>query len=217
MISYSRLDIILEIIGTVSFASSGALVGIRKQMDIFGVIVLAVVTALGGGCTRDIVLGIKPPSMFMNSSYAIQAVVCAIILFCVFYFNINLLNSKGLKKYEDFMIVLDAIGLGAFTVTGMNTAVSVGYGDKKLLLIFVGMVTAIGGGIIRDIFSNSMPFVFKEQIYAVASFLGCIFYIAFKGKISPDYLMIITALIVFVSRMISVKKDLQLPRIHIDD
>lgn len=216
MINYSHIDAVLEVIGTIAFASSGAIVGIRKQMDIFGVIVLAVVTALGGGCTRDIILGIMPPNMFMNSTYAIQSVICAIILFMIFYFIKDFATSEFLKKYEEVMIVLDAIGLGAFTVTGINTAMMLGYTDKKFLLIFVGMVTGIGGGIIRDIFSDSVPFVFKEQIYAVASFIGAVFYIMFKDILNPDILMILTAIIVFVVRMVSVHKNLQLPKINID-
>ena len=216
MINYSHIDAVLEVIGTIAFASSGAIVGIRKQMDIFGVIVLAVVTALGGGCTRDIILGIMPPNMFMNSTYAIQSVICAIILFMIFYFIKDFATSEFLKKYEEVMIVLDAIGLGAFTVTGMNTAMMLGYTDKKFLLIFVGMVTGIGGGIIIDIFSDSVPFVFKEQIYAVASFIGAVFYIMFKDILNPDILMILTAIIVFVVRMVSVHKNLQLPKINID-
>lgn len=213
MLLYNKIDVILEIIGTISFASSGAMVGIRKQMDIFGVIVLAVVTALGGGCTRDIVLGINPPNMFRNSNCAIQAVCCAIILFLIFYFRKWELNSKTVKIYEYYMNILDAIGLGAFTVTGLNTAMGLGYSDKKFLLIFVGMVTAIGGGIIRDIFSNSVPFVFKEQIYAVASFIGTVFYILFKGILAPDILMILTAIIVIAIRIIAMRKNLQLPKV----
>ena len=216
MIDYSHIDAVLEIIGTIAFASSGAIVGIRKEMDIFGVIVLAVVTALGGGCIRDIILGNIPPSMFMNSTYAIQSVLCAIILFVIFYSIKGFATSKFLKKYEEIMIVLDAIGLGAFTVTGINTAVTMGYTDKKFLLIFVGMVTGIGGGIIRDIFSDSVPFVFKEQIYAVASFIGAVFYIVFKGILNPDILMVLTAVIVFVVRMVAVHKNLQLPKINFE-
>ena len=216
MFNYKNIDVILEIIGTVSFASSGAMIGIRKKMDIFGVIVLGVVTALGGGCTRDIVLGIEPPSMFVESFYAILAVMSAVILFAVFYFNVDLLKSNALKVYEEFMIILDAIGLGAFTVTGINTAMALGYTDDKFLLIFVGMVTAIGGGIIRDIFSNSVPFVFTEQIYAMASFIGAVCYIVFRYIIPADLLMIFTAIIVFASRMIAVKFDLQLPKIHFE-
>ncbi|MBP2025783.1 trimeric intracellular cation channel family protein [Peptoniphilus stercorisuis] len=216
MFNYKNIDVILEIIGTISFASSGAMIGIRKKMDIFGVIVLGVVTALGGGCTRDIVLGIEPPSMFVDSFYAILAVMSSVILFVIFYFNVDLLKSNALKIYEEFMIILDAIGLGAFTVTGINTAMALGYTDDKFLLIFVGMVTAIGGGIIRDIFSNSVPFVFKEQIYAMSSFIGAVFYIYFRYIIPADLLMIFTAIIVFASRMIAVKFDLQLPKIHFD-
>lgn len=216
MFNYESMDFILEIIGTISFASSGAMIGIRKKMDIFGVIVLGVATALGGGCTRDIILGVEPPSMFVDSFCAILAVLSSIILFIVFYFNVDLLKSKALKVYEEFMIILDAIGLGAFTVTGINTAISLGYDDKKFLIIFVGMVTAIGGGIIRDIFSNSVPFVFKEQIYAMASFLGAVFYLIFKNILPVDLLMVLTSIIVFATRMISVRFNLQLPKIHFE-
>ncbi|SHH11797.1 Uncharacterized membrane protein YeiH [Anaerosphaera aminiphila DSM 21120] len=216
MLVYSKINIILEIIGTVAFASSGAMVAIRKNMDIFGTIVLGVVTALGGGCIRDIILGITPPNMFRNSSYAIGAVLASIVLFVVFYYKKDFFKARVLKTYENIMIVFDAVGLGAFTVTGINTAVELGYVDDKFLLIFVGMVTGIGGGIIRDLFSNEVPFVFKEQIYAISSFLGACFYLAFRNIINADALMIGSAVVVVITRIIAVKYNLNLPRVNYD-
>ncbi|EFI41773.1 trimeric intracellular cation channel family protein [Peptoniphilus sp. oral taxon 386] len=215
MLNYSEIDAVLEIIGTIAFASSGAMVGIRKGMDLFGILVLGIVTALGGGCVRDIILGITPPGMFVNSSYAIQALISSLILFMIFYVKSDYLNSKALKKYEDFLMILDAIGLGAFTVTGINTAIGTGYAEKEFLLIFVGMLTGVGGGIIRDVFSNSIPSIFKEQIYAVASFFGACFYVLFIDKLDADTVMILSAMIVIIIRIFAVKKNLHLPKVKI--
>lgn len=121
--NYSDLIIyIFEMIGTVAFASSGALVGIRKNMDIFGVNVLGITTAVGGGCIRDIILGITPPKMFQNFSYVGASILISCILFTIFYLNQELLSSRFLETYERVMISLDAIGLGVFTVMGIRTA-----------------------------------------------------------------------------------------------
>ncbi|MGO1580602.1 MAG: trimeric intracellular cation channel family protein [Peptoniphilaceae bacterium] len=213
MLSYTQIDFILEIIGTLAFASSGALVGIREKMDLLGVIVLGATTAIGGGCIRDIILGINPPKMFVNSSFALMAVILSLILFIIFYLKTNIINSMVMKKYEQIMFFLDAIGLGAFTVTGINTAIEMGFYDMKFLLIFAGMVTGVGGGIIRDVFSNRIPFIFEEQIYAMASFLGACFYLIFRHSFEVDTLMILSALIVILTRIIAVKNNINLPRI----
>ena len=144
--NYSDLIIyIFEMIGTVAFASSGALVGIRKNMDIFGVNVLGITTAVGGGCIRDIILGITPPKMFQNFSYVGASILISCILFTIFYLNQELLSSRFLETYERVMISLDAIGLGVFTVMGIRTAIEASFENNIFLLIFVGAVTGIGG------------------------------------------------------------------------
>ena len=117
-----QLGFIIEIIGTVAFASSGALIGIRKNMDIFGINVLGITTALGGGLIRDLVLGINPPNMFRNSVYVIAAVLTSCVLFLIVRLKQELLGSRFMELYERLMNVMDAIGLGAFTVIGINTA-----------------------------------------------------------------------------------------------
>lgn len=214
MLSYEQLDFILNTIGTIAFAFSGGMVGIKKEMDLFGVIVLGVVTALGGGCVRDLVLGINPPNMFIDSFFARLSVISCIIVFIIFYIRSDYLKSKRFKKYQNFMLILDAIGLGSFTVTGINTALSLGFSNNKFLLIFVGMVTGVGGGVIRDIFAKEIPFVFVEQIYAVASFLGAMFYIQTMNILSGNTVMIVSALIVLVTRIIAVNYNLNLPKIN---
>ncbi len=211
--NYESMDILFELLGTISFAFAGSMVGIRKSMDLLGVIVLGLVTALGGGCIRDLVLGNIPPQMFRDSKFAIYSLISSLILFAIFYVKFDFINSRTMKKIEKIMLLFDAIGLGAFTVTGINTAIIMGY-DSKFLLIFVGMVTGVGGGAIRDVMAGSIPIIFREEIYAVASFLGALAYIMFfKTAINKNLLMIITFSIVVIIRLISLKYNFHLPKI----
>lgn len=212
--SYSSLAVyIIEMIGTVAFASSGAMIAIRKNMDIFGINVLAVTTALGGGLIRDLVLGINPPNMFRNSSYALAAIVTACLLFGLFRLRQELLESRFVEMYEKWMNVMDAIGLGAFTVIGINTALGVGY-DSIFLLIFVGVITGIGGGMIRDVMAGNMPFVFVKHVYACASIAGAILCLILRSFIGNSASMIIAAVIVVVIRLLAAHYRWNLPRVQ---
>ena len=120
----SWIEFFIEIIGTVAFASSGALTGIHKNMDIFGVNVLGITTAIGGGIIRDIILGIHPPGTFRDPIYVLVSIVTATLLFIVVYYNRQLLESRMMAAYDKVMMTMDAVGLGAFTVIGIYTAVS---------------------------------------------------------------------------------------------
>ncbi len=211
---YSSLAVyIIEMIGTVAFASSGAMIAIRKNMDIFGINVLAVTTALGGGLIRDLVLGINPPNMFRNSSYALAAIVTACLLFGLFRLRQELLESRFVEMYEKWMNVMDAIGLGAFTVIGINTALGVGY-DSIFLLIFVGVITGIGGGMIRDVMAGNMPFVFVKHVYACASIAGAILCLILRSFIGNSASMIIAAVLVVVIRLLAAHYRWNLPRVQ---
>lgn len=211
---YSSLAVyIIEMIGTVAFASSGAMIAIRKNMDIFGINVLAVTTALGGGLIRDLVLGINPPNMFRNSSYALAAIVTACLLFGLFRLRQELLESRFVEMYEKWMNVMDAIGLGAFTVIGINTALGVGY-DSIFLLIFVGVITGIGGGMIRDVMAGNMPFVFVKHVYACASIAGAILCLILRSFIGNSASMIIAAILVVVIRLLAAHYRWNLPRVQ---
>ena len=141
----------IEIIGTIAFASSGAMVAVRKKLDLFGIIVLGVITAVGGGMLRDILIGNIPPNMFRNPVYVLAAFLTVLVLFMLFRFWPSLLGSRYMESYERIMNILDAIGLGAFTVIGIDTGVEAGYGNYHFLIIFLGVITGIGGGILRDI------------------------------------------------------------------
>lgn len=213
--NYSDLIIyIFEMIGTVAFASSGALVGIRKNMDIFGVNVLGITTAVGGGCIRDIILGITPPKMFQNFSYVGASILISCILFTIFYLNQELLSSRFLETYECVMISLDAIGLGVFTVMGIRTAIEASFENNIFLLIFVGAVTGIGGGMLRDVMAGMSPFVFVKHVYAIASILGAVCYIILRLYIQDTISLFLGAAVVIIIRLLAAHFRWNLPRIR---
>ena len=201
-------------IGTVAFASSGALVGIRKNMDIFGVNVLGITTAVGGGCIRDIILGITPPKMFQNFSYVGASILISCILFTIFYLNQELLSSRFLETYERVMISLDAIGLGVFTVMGIRTAIEASFENNIFLLIFVGAVTGIGGGMLRDVMAGMTPFVFVKHVYAIASILGAVCYIILRLYIRDTISLFLGAAVVIIIRLLAAHFRWNLPRIQ---
>lgn len=209
--------LIMELIGTAAFAISGALLAIKKNMDIFGIVFLGVITALGGGATRDIIIGNNPPAMFVNYLYIVIAIVAAALVFTVArimrksYHN----NLKNIKQINN---IFDAIGLGAFTITGMNVTANMGYGDNVVLMLIMGMITGIGGGILRDLLAGEVPFVFKEKIYAVASLIGgLVYYGVTAAGLSNGISIFIGVVSVFAIRIIATVFYLDLPRVFPGD
>ena len=150
---------IMEIMGTVAFAASGAMVGIRKRMDIFGVCVLGFVTAVGGGIVRDLVLGITPPNVFQNPSYALVAVITSLVVFATIYVRRDVLDGSFKIVYDKSMLIMDTIGLAIFTVVGVNIGIQQGYVEKVFLLTFAGTITGVGGGLMRDVMAGQPPYI----------------------------------------------------------
>lgn len=205
---------ILEMIGTIAFASSGALMGIRKNMDIFGINVLGITTAVGGGCIRDIILGLHPPKMFQNFSYVGTAILTSCLLFLIFYARQELLESTFLERYERLMSFLDAVGLGIFTVMGIRTAMELEHEHNWFLLIFVGVVTGIGGGMLRDVMAGNTPFVFIKHVYACAALLGAFLYI-FLHELIPDTAAVaVSSAAVVIIRLLAAHYRWNLPRVQ---
>lgn len=165
---------IMEIIGTIAFASSGAMIAFRKNMDIFGVNVLAIITAVGGGCIRDLIIGRTPPIMFIRPIYAVVAMITCNLLFILFFYNRKLLKTPFMVTYERLMLILDAVGLGIFTVTGVSTGMEMGYNDNLFLLLFLGVITGVGGGVLRDVLATQKPYILVKHVYACASLLGAL-------------------------------------------
>ena len=131
--------------------------------------VLGVVTAVGGGMIRDIVLGIIPPNVFTNPVYALVATITSCVVFLAFYWKRQLLEGHMRLTYDRVMLVMDSIGLGIFTVVGVNTGIRSGYMDNVFLLVFLGTITGVGGGLMRDMMAGVPPYIFVKHIYACAS------------------------------------------------
>ena len=168
------ITFIMEMLGTVAFAASGAMVAVDRAMDIFGVIVLGVTTAVGGGAIRDVILGIVPPAMFRNPIYTLVATITSCVVFLILYLKKELLQGHNRETYDKVMLVMDSIGLGIFTVVGVNTGISHGYVDYMFLLVFLGTITGVGGGLLRDIMAGVPPYILVRHIYACASIVGAI-------------------------------------------
>lgn len=201
----------MELIGTIAFACSGALVGIRKKLDLLGVIVLAVITATGGGMFRDILIGNVPPALFRNPFYAGVAVLAAILIFFTIQSKRLLKTFMQIERYNQVFNSLDAIGLGAFTVVGVDTAISYNVDSYFFLTLFVGVITGVGGGLIRDVMVCEIPSILKEHIYACASLAGALLYAGTWQIFDPDIAMITSALIVIAIRMLARHYDWNLP------
>ena len=205
---------IIEIIGTVAFASSGAMVGIKKQMDLLGVCVLGMTTAVGGGMMRDLILGVTPPIMFQNPTYALLALAFSIFIFCsMYFFQGKITHSKFYEIYDKLMMIFDSLGLGLFTVVGVTTAINIGYETTGFLQIFVGVLTGVGGGVLRDIMAGNTPYIFVKHVYASASILGAIVCVLVGLKFSELTAMLVGAAVVFVIRILAAHYKWNLPRI----
>lgn len=200
-----------EIIGTIVFALQGSLVAVERKLDILGMIVLGVTTAVGGGMVRDIILGKTPPTLFINPVYCIVSVVTCLLVIIAYRYLLKLSGSKYYGHILKSIIVLDAIGLGIFTVVGANVSILQGFGDNIFLCSFVGVLTGVGGGLLRDILANRTPIILKKEIYAVASILGAVAYCYLVNYI-PDLLaMYGAAIVIVIIRLVSVHYNIHLP------
>ena len=199
---------IFEIMGTVAFAASGAITALSKKMDIFGVVTLGLVTAVGGGVIRDVILCNTPPVTFRNPVYALVAIGVSIVLFIPavrkFLFN-------NQRVYDAIMLVMDSAGLGIFTIVGIETSVMAGH-KSAFLLIFVGMVTGLGGGILRDVLARNTPYIFVKHFYACASLIGAIICVALWRLAYPAIAVGLGAFSIFVLRILAAYFHWSLPK-----
>lgn len=210
----SIITFFMEMTGTVAFAASGAMVGVERNMDIFGVSVLGVVTAVGGGMIRDIVLGIIPPNVFTNPVYALVATITSCVVFLAFYWKRQLLEGHMRLTYDRVMLVMDSIGLGIFTVVGVNTGIRSGYMDNVFLLVFLGTITGVGGGLMRDMMAGVPPYIFVKHIYACASIVGavvCVYMNRFVGNVEA---MMVACFVIILIRYLAAHYRWNLPRLH---
>lgn len=203
---------ISDMLGCVAFALSGAMTGLRYRLDLFGIVVLGVTTALGGGMIRDLIIGQIPPMMFQNPVYAAVAIGTSVLIFLVARFS-RRQYARWEPHIEQLANVFDAVGLGAFTVVGMEAGIGAGYGDNGFLLVFLSLLTGIGGGLLRDLFVQRMPGVLHKHVYAVAVLAGALLYLVmYRLELSQLLATPVTILLVFIIRMLATHYRWNLPR-----
>ena len=195
------VDIILSIveyIGVISFAISGTVIAINKKADAVGAVVFALLTCFGGGMIRDVALGITP-RILTNREYHYLALTCiAVALTCFVLAFIPKTASFILKHSHDFAVEFtDAIGLSVFCVFGVNVAIELS-GGNPVLLIFCGCITGVGGGMLRDICSAEIPFIFRKHIYLIPTLCGASFY-ALTYKHIPQLASMLIAISIIIS------------------
>lgn len=204
---------VLEIAGVVAFSISGAMVAIEKKLDLFGVLFLGVITSLGGGIIRDILLGSLPPVMFGNYRCITVSVLTSGCVFLIAYLTRDY-YFKHTQLIESINNTIDAVGLGVFSVSGVRLAMATGFGYNNFLLICIGMITGVGGGLIRDVVVARTPVIFAKHIYAIASIIGCICYLlCMKFGMDERFSTIIGIISIFTIRMLSTIFKWNLPQI----
>lgn len=202
----------MEIIGTIAFACSGAMVAIQKHLDLLGVIVLGVVTAVGGGMLRDMIIGNTPPALFVNPIYVLAAFISVMVLFVFVRFRRLSMEVLTSVTYDRIMSLLDAIGLGAFTVVGIDTAIAAGFGEYYFLMIFLGVITGVGGGVLRDIMAGEIPSILRRHIYASASLAGAFCYVYLMKIVSRNGALVVSAVLVVLIRVLARHYKWNLPK-----
>ena len=200
---------ILEIIGTIAFAVSGAIVGIQKRMDIFGVSILGLTKAVGGWVMRDLILNITPPAAFVNPIFAVTAVVVSVIMFIK---PVHPSERVRAMLEEKLLLVMDSVGLGLFTVTGIDVAMTSAAGANLFLATFVGVLTGVGGGLLRDVFAGKTPDIFVKHFYACASIIGAWVCALLWPVAGSGLAMFAGAAVIVVLRILAARYHWELPR-----
>jgi uncharacterized membrane protein YeiH len=191
-----------DLLGTVAFAASGALAGVRRRMDLLGVIVLGIVTATGGGVMRDVLLNDTPPFCFKNELYLYLSVIASIVVF---------MTPRSFERMNRAMLLLDALGLGTFLVIGTSKALAFHLG--LMGAIIMGVMTATCGGLVRDLLSNEIPLILQREIYASACVVGgALFFFLHETGFPSSVNLTVSAITVIAIRCTALVKGWQLPR-----
>lgn len=202
----TEITLLLEILGTIAFSTSGAVVAIEKNMDIFGVIILGLTTALGGGIARDIIIDNVPPVAFTKIIYSIVA-IATVVIYCL-NFSRDRITKRMLRTIE----VFDSIGLGVFSVVGVSITLTK-FPNDYFLAICVGVLNGVGGGVVRDLFADRTPSIFVKDFYATASLIGSIICTSLYLWLGPSISMIIGSLIIMLLRYFAIKRKWDLPKV----
>jgi uncharacterized membrane protein YeiH len=193
--------LILNLLGTFIFGLSGGFLAVRKRLDLFGVMVLAIAAALGGGMMRDVLLGHTPPQTLTDWRYLAVAAAAGLLVF---------VQYSRIESWSGFIKAFDAAGLGLFTVTGTTAALNAGLGEVPAALL--GMLTGVGGGVLRDVLAQEVPMVLRGEIYALASLLGAtVVIVAHQASLPVMPFDLLAAVATFAFRMVSLWRGWNLP------
>ncbi len=203
----------LDMIGTAAFALSGAMTAIKKKMDILGVMILGMVTATGGGMIRDLVLGIVPPQVFREPVYALSALAVSAFIFIYIYFRAKGYQEISGAHFQLLLMTADTLGLGVFTVAGVRAAFDHHMGLNYFLAVFLGTITGVGGGLLRDMMAGDRPYIFVKHVYASASILGAFVCAFCWNRLGEETAMLTGAASVVVMRFLAIHFRWNLPRI----
>lgn len=191
----------LDLFGTFVFAISGILAAVEKKFDVVGAFVLGLVTAIGGGSLRDMLIGATPVGWMQDINYILIIVLA--LPFCYFFKN-------RIVKFRKGFFLFDTIGIALFTILGLNKTLALGL--SPLVAILMGIVSAVFGGILRDVLSNEVPLIFRREIYAMACFSGAIAYLGLMQLFAIEELSIVVSMLVVIAiRVFAVKRDWAVP------
>lgn len=205
---------VLELIGAAAFAISGAMAAIKRKADIFGVVFLGVITALGGGVIRDVLIGQLPPKMFVSYAYLLASLLVSLIVFFDAYIRREKYFANK-DKLSEINNIFDAAGLAVFTISGMNTAM--GVSGNVILILTLGVITGVGGGMLRDMMTNTMPKVLRKRVYAVASLIGgALYYVLHLIGVNDILSAVIGMVTIFVLRVLATAYKWNLPSVKFD-
>ena len=201
-----ELIYVLDILGTFAFAISGAQVAKKKQFDIFGVIIIAFVTAVGGGMIRDVLINAHPINWIGDLNY-VWTILIAVLKMYLFRSKVAHLSKT--------LFLFDTIGISVFTLLGLQKGLD--YNLHPFLALIMGMVSAVFGGVIRDVLTRKVPLIFKKEIYASACLIGGVVYLSLGFlDVSENIQFVLSGLVIFVIRLVAVKYKLELPKINND-
>ncbi len=199
---YSSFLNIIDVLGTFAFAVSGAFAAMEKKLDPFGVLIISFVTAIGGGTLRDVLVGNTPVNWLSNSTTILVTFFSAIA---------TMFFGTYLKQWNKALFLFDALGLGLFTIIGLEIGLK--YGFQASICIALGTITACFGGVLRDVLLNKLPLIFHKEIYALACIAGGItYYFLYYTQINNDLSKIICILLIFFIRIVAVRYKLALPK-----
>lgn len=192
----------IEILGTIAFAISGSFAAMQRRLDPFGVLIIAFVTSIGGGTVRDLLLGDTPVAWMRDVNYCLLILVTSLLT--IFF-------KTQIKKFKVTLFLFDSLGLGLFTLVGVQKGII--FGLSPGICVALGTITGCFGGIIRDTLLNTIPLIFRKEIYATACILGGVLYFALiRFNLEADLAKVIVIAFIFTLRIVVVRYKLALPK-----